>query len=61
MIGRSSPDGAVGLDGVVNGAWVRLATVRSRNGRVTIDTATRGATKLRLRAGDARSRIVAAP
>jgi hypothetical protein len=40
---------------------VRLASARSRNGRVTIDTASRGATKLRLRAGDARSRIVAVP
>jgi stage II sporulation protein D len=61
VIGRSSPNGGVGLDGLVHGAWVRLASARSRNGRVTIDTASRGATKLRLRAGDARSRIVAVP
>jgi stage II sporulation protein D len=61
VIGRSSPDGRVGLDGLVGGSWVRLKTVTSRNGRVVIDTGTKGATSLRLRAGDARSRVVAAP
>ncbi len=61
VLGRSSPDGRVGLDGFVDGAWVRLKTVSSKKGRVVFDVATKGATKLRLRAADAKSRIVAAP
>jgi hypothetical protein len=61
VIGRSSPDGRVGLDGLVGGTWVRLKTVTSHGGRVVIDTGTKGATSLRLRAADARSRVVAAP
>ncbi len=61
VIGRSSPDGRVGLDGLIGGAWVRLKTVTSHGGRVVIDTRTKGATGLRLRAGDARSRVVATP
>jgi stage II sporulation protein D len=61
VLGRSSPDGKVGLEGFVDGAWVRLKTVPSKKGRVVFDVATKGATKLRLRASDASSRIVAAP
>ena len=61
VIGRSSPDGRVGLDGLIDGSWVRLKTVRSKNGRVTIDTGTRGATRLRLHAAAALSKVVAAP
>jgi stage II sporulation protein D len=60
VIGRSSPDGRVGLDGLVGGTWVRLKTVTSHGGRVVIDARTKGATSLRLRAADARSRVVAA-
>jgi stage II sporulation protein D len=61
VLGRSSPDGKVGLEGFVNGAWVRLKTVSSKNGRVVIDARTKGAVQLRLRAGDARSRVYSAP
>jgi hypothetical protein len=45
----------------VDGAWVRLKTVSSKKGRVVFDVGTKGATKLRLRASDASSRIVSAP
>ena len=61
VLGRSSPDGKVGLEGFVDGAWVRLKTVSSKKGRVVFDVGTKGATKLRLRASDANSRIVSAP
>ena len=61
VLGRSSPDGKVGLEGFVDGAWVRLKTVSSKKGRVVFDVGTKGATKLRLRASDASSRIVSAP
>lgn len=61
VLGRTSPDGNVGLEGLVDGTWKRLKTVRSKKGRVVIDVATRGATKLRLHAADASSKIVSAP
>ena len=61
VLGRTSPDGEVGLEGLVDGAWVRLKTVSSKKGRVVFDVATKGATSLRLRAGDSSSRVVAAP
>lgn len=61
VLGRTSPDGKVGLEGLVDGTWVRLKTVSSKKGRVVFDVGMRGATSLRLRAGDASSRVVAAP
>lgn len=61
VLGRTSPDGNVGLEGLIDGTWKRLKTVKSKKGRVVIDVATRGATKLRLHAADASSKIVSAP
>lgn len=61
VLARTSPDGKVGLEGLVDGSWVRLKTKQSKRGLVTFDVRDTGATKLRLRAADARSREVAAP
>ncbi len=61
VLGRTSPDGRVGLEGYIDGTWKRLKTVQSKKGRVVIDTGTKGATKLRLRAADANSKVVSAP
>jgi hypothetical protein len=61
VLGRSSPDGKVGLEGFVDGAWVRLKTASSKKGRVVFDVRTKGAVQLRLRAGDASSRVYTAP
>jgi stage II sporulation protein D len=61
VLGRTSPEGRVGLEGLVNGTWVRLRTSSSKQGRVVFDVPGRGATSLRLRAGDATSKAVAAP
>ncbi len=61
VLGRTSPDGNVGLEGLIDGTWKRLKTVKSKKGRVVIDVATKGATRLRLHAADASSKIVSAP
>jgi SpoIID/LytB domain protein len=61
VLGRTSPDGNVGLEGLIDGTWKRLKTVKSKKGRVVIDVGTKGATKLRLQAADASSKIVSAP
>ena len=61
VLGRTSPDGNVGLEGLIDGTWKRLKTVKSKKGRVVIDVGTKGATKLRLRAADASSKVVSAP
>ena len=41
VLGRSSPDGKVGLEGFVDGAWVRLKTVLVEEGPCAFDVATR--------------------
>ena len=61
VLGRTSPDGNVGLEGLIDGTWKRLKTVKSKKGRVVIDVGTKGATRLRLRAADASSKVVSAP
>ncbi len=61
VLGRTSPDGNVGLEGLIDGTWKRLKTVKSKKGRVVFDVGAKGATKLRLHAADASSRIVSAP
>jgi stage II sporulation protein D len=61
VLGRTSPNGSVGLEGLIDGTWRRLKTVKSKKGRVVFDVATKGATQLRLRASDAVSKVVSAP
>jgi stage II sporulation protein D len=58
---RSSPNGTVALEGLVDGAWVELARGPSSDERVQFDVDPGAATMVRLRAGSARSFDVAVP
>ncbi len=58
---RSSPNGTVALEGLVDGAWVELARAVSTDERVSFEVDPGTATLVRLRAGSARSFDVAVP
>ena len=60
-LGVAFPPGRVHLDGLIDGAWVRIATRVARGGVVRFRVRAHAATSYRLRTGPALSNVLSAP